>query len=64
MSAPEDRLVEDQETEMLQHQALAVLSQHQQFSLIRLQIAFGVLALIRDREARQELAVECRSCPK
>jgi hypothetical protein len=64
MSAPENRLVDDQEIEPLQSQAITVLSQHQQFSLTTRQFAFGMLGLIRDREARQELTPACRSCPE
>jgi hypothetical protein len=48
MSATENRLVDDHAIDQ-QCQVLAVLNQRQQFSLIMVLIALGVLALIRDR---------------
>jgi hypothetical protein len=56
MSAPEDRLIDDAEVEDLQRLAVAVLTQHQHFDRVAWQFALGMLALIRDRRARQELA--------
>jgi hypothetical protein len=55
MSAPENRLVDDRDIELLERYASTVLNQHQLFSLVTLQIARGLLALIQDRAARQEL---------
>jgi hypothetical protein len=56
MSAPEDRLVDDQKIESLQSCALAVLNRREQFSSMTLYLALGTLALTRDRQAREELA--------
>jgi hypothetical protein len=56
MSAPEDRLIGDEAVDDLQRHAVAVLTQHQHFDRVTWQFALGMMALIRDRGARQELA--------
>jgi hypothetical protein len=64
MSAPENQLVCDHELGPFQPQASAVSNQHEQFSLIRLQIASAVLPLIEDSEAQQERTAARRSSTK
>jgi hypothetical protein len=56
MSAPEDRLISDEVVDELQREAVGVLNQHQHFDRMTWKFASGVMALIRDRGARQELA--------
>jgi hypothetical protein len=53
MSAPEDRLIGDEELERLQRDAEDVFTKHSE--PVARQLALGALALIRDRTARQEL---------
>lgn len=56
MSAPEDRLVGDEEAEDLQSLAVAVLTEQHHFDRIAWRFALGTMALVRDRRASQELA--------
>jgi hypothetical protein len=57
MSAPADRLIGDVAAEGIERDAAAVLGQHLNFDPVTQQLALATMALIRDRSARQELAV-------
>jgi hypothetical protein len=58
--APEDRFIDDRIVDSLECTATAVLTQHQNFSAITKHLASGIHAFLRDREARQELAIAQR----
>lgn len=56
MSAPQDRLLTDAAAERLELEALSVMGAPLSFPAME-SLAAGVLALVRDRQARVELAV-------
>jgi hypothetical protein len=57
MSTPGDRLIADVAAESFGPDAAAVLAQHLNFDPVTQQLALATMALIRDRNARQELSV-------